>query len=172
MLQLRRPLADAPRPYDGELVPPDARSNLVTRLRYRTFEGTFPWVPDFTAMEAVATGQTAGINLAVRPRDDNFGIEYTGYLHVPADGTYTFYLTTDSHAFVRLHDAALIDADFGYSGGREVTAAIPLKAGDHALRLSYARGTGGTPALSLQWSGPGLTKQPVPADCLFHAPGR
>ncbi len=172
VLQLRRPLADAPRPYDDDLVPPDAVSNLVTCLSYRIFEGAFPWVPDFTALEAVATGQTAGINLSVRPRNDNFGLEYAGYVHVPADGTYTFHLTADSRAFLRLHEAALIDADFGYTGGTEVSATIPLKAGYHALRLAYAHGTGGTPALALQWSGPGLPKQPVPADCLFHAPGR
>ena len=172
VLQLRRPLSDAPRPYDDDLVPPDDVSNLVTCLRYRTFVGNFPWVPDFTSMVAGTTGQTAGINFVVRPRDDNFGLEYTGYLNVPADGTYTFYLTTDSRAFLRLHDAALIDADFGYAGGTEVSATIPLKAGYHALRLAYAHCTGGTPAISLQWSGPGLTKQPVPADCLFHAPSR
>ena len=91
-------------------------------------------------MVAGTTGQTAGINFVVRPRDDNFGLEYTGYLNVPADGTYTFYLTTDSRAFLRLHDAALIDADFGYAGGTEVSATIPLKAGYHALRLAYAHG--------------------------------
>jgi len=108
----------------------------------------------------------------VRPRNDNFGLEYAGYVHVPADGTYTFYLTTDSRAFLRLHAAALIDADFGYTGGTEVSATIPLKAGYHALRLAYAHGPGGTPALALQWSSPGLPKQPVPADYLFHAPGR
>ena len=172
VLQLRRPLADAPRPYDDDLVPPDAGSNLVAGIAFRTFMGTYPWVPDFTSLTAVTSGHCAGIDLAVRPRQKNFGIEYTGYLQVPADGTYTFYLITDGHAFLRLHDAALIDADFDYPGGTEISAAIALKAGAHGFRLACIHGSGGKPALSLQWSGPGLTRRPVPADCLFHATDR
>jgi hypothetical protein len=87
---------------------------------------------------------------------------------VPADGTYTFYLTADSRAFLRIHDASVLDADFGYLGGTEVSASINLMAGRHGFRLSYARGTGGTPALSLQWSSASITKQAIPTNALLH----
>jgi arylsulfatase A-like enzyme len=168
VLQMRRPLADAPRPYDDDLIPPDATSNLVTGLDYGAFEGSFPWVPDFISLTAVTQGSCSGLDLTVRTRDDNIGLLYTGYLDVPADGTYTFYLTADSRAFLRIHDASLLDADFGYVAGTEVSASINLAAGRHAIRLSYARGTGGTPALSLQWSSASITKQAIPTTALLH----
>jgi hypothetical protein len=171
VLQMRRPLADAPRPFDDDLVPPDATSNLVTGLDCAAFEGAFPWVPDFTPLVAATQGSCAGFDLAVRTRDDNIGLTYTGYLDVPADGTYTFYLTADSRAFLRIHEASVLDADFGYVPGTEVSAAINLAAGRHAIRLSYARGTGGTPALSLQWSSDVISKQAIPTNALLHAGG-
>jgi hypothetical protein len=168
ILQMRRPLADAPRPFDGDLIPPDATPDLVTGLDYRAFEGVFPWVPDFTPIAAATHGSCTGFDLTVRTRNGNIGLLYSGYLDVPADGTYTFYLTADSRAFLRIHDASVLDADFGYVGGTEVSASINLMAGRHALRLSYARGTGGTPALSLQWSSAGITKQAIPTNVLLH----
>jgi arylsulfatase A-like enzyme len=168
ILQLRRPLADAPRPFDGDLVPPDAVPGPAAGLDYKVFEGSFPWVPDFAAMTTAAHGTCTGIDLSVRTHDDNIGVLYTGYLVVPADGTYTFYLTTDSRAFLRIHDAAVLDADFGYLGGSEIPATVNLMAGPHAFRLSYARTTGGAPALSLKWSSASIAKQEIPASALVH----
>jgi arylsulfatase A-like enzyme len=168
ILQMRRPLATAPRPYDADLVPPDAVSNLVAGLDYKAFEGAFPWVPDFTPMTPVTTGSCSGLNLNVRTRNDNIGLFYTGYLNVPTDGTYTFYGTADSRAFLRIHDAAVLDADFGYVSGATVSSSINLKAGRHTVRLSYARGTGGTPALSLEWSTASIPRQPIPAGNFLH----
>ena len=168
ILQMRRPLSDAPRPFDSDLIPPDATPDLVTGLDYRAFEGVFPWVPDFTPMTAATHGSSTGLDLTVRTRNDNIGLVYSGYLDVPADGTYTLYLTTDSRAFLRIHDASVLDADFGYVGGTEVSASINLMAGRHAFRLSYARGTGGAPALSLEWSSASITKQAIPTNALLH----
>lgn len=177
VLQLRRPLASTPRPYDSALVPPvngDA-AGLAPGLDWRAFEGAYPWVPDFTAMSPIKSGSSPGFDLSGRTRNDNIGLLYTGYLDAPRDGDYTFYLATDGRAFLRLHDAALLDADFGYKSGMEVTASIRLKTGRHPLRLAYIRGAGagagGAPSLSLQWSGPGIEKQPIPGANLLRQSG-
>jgi arylsulfatase A-like enzyme len=169
ILQMRRPLADAPRPFDDDLIPPDGTLDLVAGLDCGAFEGAFPWVPDFTTMAAATRGNCTGIDLGIRTRDDNIGLVYTGYLAVPADGTYTLYLSTDSRAFLRIHDASVLDADFGHAGGAEIAASINLMAGPHALRLSYARGTEGTPALSLKWSSASIAKQEIPTSALVRA---
>lgn len=161
VLQVRRPGTHAT-PYDGEAVPAVAVAATVQGLAHRAFEGSYPWVPDFATLAPAAQGCTPGLDLAVRTRDASIGLLYTGYLNVPTDGDYTLYLATDSRAFLRLHDAAVLDADYGYVGGTEISAVIRLKAGLHPLRLSYARATGGTPALALKWSGPCLAKQLIP----------
>lgn len=168
VLQVRRPGGGVSRPYDSTPVPPVVISNLVPGLEFSAFEGEFPWVPDFTVLNPVTNGVCAGPDLAVRTRDHHIGLWFSGYLRVPDDGTYTFSLTTDARAFLRLHDAALIDADFDYVSGTERSASIALRAGDHPLRLAYARGTNGTPSLSLHWSSPGIPKQPIPLGNLLR----
>ncbi len=168
VLQVRRPLSGVARPYDSTLIPPDVEAHLVAGLDYKAYEGTFSWAPDFATIVPVTSGTCAGLDPSVRTREDNIGLLYTGYLSVPADGTYTIYLTADSRAFLRIHDASVIDADFGYAGGTEISATINLKAGRHAIRLAYVHGTSGTPAVSLLWSGPGFAKQAVPAENLLR----
>lgn len=171
VLQVRRPGGGVTRTYDSAPVPAVNAGTVTPGLQFAAFEGSFPWVPDFAVLTPVATGLTSGINLSVRTRADDSGVQFSGFLDVAAAGTYTFYLTTDSRAFLRLHDAAVIDADFGYSSGTEVSASVNLAAGRHPLRLSYARGSGSTasPLLLLQWAGPGILKQPVPESRLLRA---
>ncbi len=168
VLQVRRPGGGVTRPYDSANIPPVTIANTIAGLDYRAFEGSFPWVPDFTPLTAAASGSCAGIDLTVRTRDNQVGLLYSGYLNVPADGSYTLYLTADSRAFLRLHDASIIDADFGYPGGTELAATVNLKAGKHPLRLGYVRGTGGAPSLSLQWSSATIAKQAIPAANLLR----
>jgi hypothetical protein len=119
-------------------------------------------------MASSSSGVTNLPTLNVRPRDNDFGLKFAGYIKVPSDGDYTFYLSADTGALLRLHEATVIDADFGYAGGTERSGAIKLKAGYHPLLLSYARRAKGTPSLNLEWSGPGFTKQPVPASAFFY----
>jgi arylsulfatase A-like enzyme len=167
VLQVRRPGGGVSRPYDADLVPSVSVTN-TTGLNWQAFEGNFPWVPDFASLTAVSNGQCSGLDLSKRTRDDNIGLLFTGYLEVPKDGTYTLYLNCDGRSFLRIHDASVIDADFGYSGGAEVSASIRLKAGCHPIRLGYVRGSGGTPSLSLQWSSAAITRQTVPLSALVR----
>ena len=144
---------------------PEIPESMVAGLRYRAYEGAFPWVPDFSGLAPSASGVAAGPDVTVRTRDQDVGLAFEGFLSVPAEGSYTFYLTTDTGAFVRLHDLQLIDADFGYTGGSERSSgAIPLKAGLHPIRIHYRHADAASHALALQWQGPGLAKQPIPAD--------
>ena len=165
VLQLRQPDSSAPRPYDGEFVPADANVGVTNGLvDYVVYEGVWPWVPDTAMLAGVSSGRAAGLDLSVRTRDTNYAIAYTGYISVPTNGDYTFYLNTDSGALFRLHNATVIDDDFTHMDS-EVAGTIRLQAGLHAFRLVYRHGTG-TNALDLKYSGPGISKQPVPLSAI------
>ncbi|HVV00885.1 MAG TPA: sulfatase-like hydrolase/transferase, partial [Verrucomicrobiae bacterium] len=167
-LQLRRPDADAPRPYDGDYVP--AAENVTATngvVNYACYEGDWPWVPDTAMLHPVSTGRANGLDLSVRSRDTNFAIAFSGLITAPADGDYTFYLSSDAGAEFRVHDATVIDDDFNHTDG-EVSAVIRLKAGMHPFRLTY-RHLSGTQLLNLKYSGPGISKQAVPLSA-FSAP--
>jgi hypothetical protein len=164
-LQVRRPDEGAKRPYDDEPVPAVAAAGGARPgLNWRAYAGPFPWVPQFDALTATGAGRAD--ELKVDAAGGAAGVRFDGYIEAPADGRYTFSVAGDGGVVMRLHEATVIDADFGYTGGREVSATIVLKAGRHPFHLSYARRSGATadaPALTLQWSGPGFEKRPVPA---------
>ena len=88
---------------------------------------------------------------------------FSGYLNIPQDGDYTFFLRADTGAVLRIHDATVIDADFGYRGGEEASGSIRLQAGLHPFRLYYARGAKASPSLDFSWSGPQISKEVIPA---------
>jgi len=160
-LQSRRPDAEAPRPYDGALVPADAAAGRG--VRWQRFAGAFPWVPDFSALTPAASGTASALLLAAAgPLGQEGGVLFSGSITAPADGEYTFHLRADTGALLRLHAATLIDADYGYPGGAERSATVPLARGAHPFRLYYRHAGGAAPQLTLEWSGPGIARQPVP----------
>lgn len=163
VLQLRRPDSSAPRPYDDELVPAVSASPITYGVEWKAYTQAFPWVPELTVLTSSAVGTTNQPSLGVRPRDNNIGLLFTGYIVAPTDGDYTFYLSADTGALLRIHDATVLDADFGYVAGTELSGTNKMKAGLHPFRLYYARQATGNPVLSLSWSGPGITKQAIPA---------
>lgn len=167
-LQMRRPNSSAPRPYDDEFVPASDASLLTGGLDWRAYEGSFPWVPQLESLKFIAVGQTNLPTLAVLPRHDNCAILFSGLIEAPKDGDYTFYLNCDAGALLRIHEATVIDEDFGYTSGTERSGTIRLKAGKHPFRLYYSRRTGGVPDLRWDWSGPGIARGPVPSAALFR----
>lgn len=65
----------------------------------------------------------------------------------------------------------VIDADFGYTGGNELSSTLKLEAGLHPFTLGYRRGSGGTPSLGLSWSGPSVAKQAIPESAFVASAG-
>jgi arylsulfatase A-like enzyme len=168
VLRLRRPDGSASRPYDSELVPPLTPSPTTNGVAWRAYPQAFSWVPKLEKLTPSSSGTSPRPDLAVRPRDQDIGLLFSGYLNAPADGEYTLSLKVDTTALLRIHEATVIDSDFAHVGGTEDSGTIRLKAGKHPFRLYYRRGTAGTPALSLQWSGPGFAKQTIPDSAFFR----
>jgi arylsulfatase A-like enzyme len=161
-LQIRRPNASAPRPYDAELVPASPGVKTTGGVEWKVYEGNFSWVPDFEMLTPVASGKAAHPDLAQRTQDNQIGMFFTGFISTPRDGDYTFFLKTDTGAVLRIHDATVIDADYGYRGGEEASGNSRLKAGLHEFRLYYMRRDKGSPLLDFSWSGPGIAKGVIP----------
>ena len=170
VLQVRRPDPTAPRPYDDALVPARVWPAVAPAagIEWRAYAGPFPWVPDFATLQPAAMGVTSRPDPAGVASSRGMGLLFTGCLQIPADGEYTFYLTTDTGAVLRLHEATVIDADFGYVPGTEKTATIRLQAGLHPFRLASIHAKTGASALRLEWSGPNLKKQSIPAGAFVH----
>ena len=170
--QSRRPEPSAPRPYDNDPMPASpAPAQTVAGLTWSYYEGNFPWTPNCANLTAQATGRAPVLTLASVPvppgGGKNAAVVYQGYLKVPADGDYVFAASTDTGLIMRLHQATIIDADFGYtSGAMRTSDKVRLKAGLHPITLTYHTDGKTASALNLTWSGPGMTAQHAftPAD--------
>jgi arylsulfatase A-like enzyme len=167
VLQSRRPNDSAKRPYDNELVPAIPALKTTQGVEWKAYQGNFLWVPNVETLIPSQTGTTDHPDITIC-KGDIKTLCFTGYLQIPADGAYTFFLNTDCGAFLRIHEAAVIDADFGYVGGSERMGAIKLKAGLHSFELTYTTKPVAKPFLDFQWSGPGISKQQIPSSVFLR----
>ncbi len=87
---------------------------------------------------------------------DGFCVRWTGALDVPADGEYTFYLTSDDGSRLYLDGAMVID-NWGHHGDVEKTWTGRLAAGQHPIRIDYYEEFGWGAAY-FEWSGPGIER--------------
>ncbi len=142
-------------------------SHLAPGISYRYYPGPFRAVNDFREAKASRQGTLPGFTLDPREDEKFFAFRFDGYLRVPADGIYTFYLRSNDGSRLFLDGRMLIDLD-GLHPAWETHRSIALKAGFHAISASYFQ-EGGTFAFQVRWAGPGWEKQEIPAGNLFHA---
>jgi len=168
VLQSRRPDESAARPYDSELIPSIPVTKSISGVKWEAYKGEFPWVPEVSFLTPSETGSATQPAVDSGLKNSNGVIFFTGYLQVPADGEYTFSLTTDTGALLRIHDCTIIDEDYGYQGDTEQSGTIMLEAGMHPFRFYYIQRADKKSLLNFEWSGPGFGKQVISASVFFH----
>ncbi|MDA0811952.1 MAG: sulfatase-like hydrolase/transferase [Verrucomicrobia bacterium] len=163
VLQLRRVEMSAKRPYDGLAVPAGeiGTGEVVSGLQWNSVKGNSPWVPQVTGR-----GDPFGSTTLTTKLPTGATSVCHGFLKVPSDGDYMFHLRTTGKAVVHLHQAILIDADYGYKGEERETT-IPLKAGLHPITVKVTMPAEDlNPTLSVDWTIDG-TRSPIPDTALF-----
>jgi len=137
-------------------------------LRCECREGEFEVLPDFDAAPAAVTrAVTAAFEPDARPREDRFACRFRGYVRVPTDGVYRFFLRSDDGSRLWLGDTLVIDND-GLHSSHEEAGWVALAAGLHPLTVAVFERTGGF-ELDVGWEGPGLSRRRLGAGDLVHA---
>lgn len=135
-------------------------------LKYNYYTGTFRAVKDFELMAPEKSGVVPIFTLDPKEKEGFFGFDYTGFIKIPVDGLYTFYLTTNDGGKFYLAEQTLIDND-GLHPAIERSKTIGLKAGTYPIVLKYFQ-EGGTNMLKVSWKGPDFEKQEIPSHVLSH----
>lgn len=146
---------------------PENPTGTSAGLDYAYYEGSWGSLPPFATLTPVKTGTTATPDISPRLHDDNFAFRYTGFVTVPADGVYTFYTNSDDGSRLAIGSATVVDND-GLHGNQEKSGQISLKAGTHALTVTFFE-LGGDQVLGVSYAGPGLSKQAIPAAAFSRA---
>ena len=168
-LQSRMPNNTAVRPYDNALVPAVKAGNTENGIVWKAYNGSFPWVPKVATLTLSEQGITGQPNVDVRDKKQNEALYFEGLIRVPADGRYTFFVTANTGAVLRIHNATVVDADYEYFQNSPKNGNIRLKAGLHPFRLYFVHQQRNKPSLNLEWNGPGFDKEQVPASAFFHS---
>lgn len=160
--------------WQEDPAPPYVQGLLAEFFDYTTalslipdLTGRVPEVSRTDAQIAYASVSTAWSGLPTSMAE-TFASRHSGWLKVDTTGSYTLFVNSDDGSRVYLDGALLIDND-GLHGMREYSATLTLAAGYHPLRVEFFENGGGA-GLQFSWSGPGITKQLVPASALWRLP--
>ena len=131
VLQLRRANPSAPRPYDDVAIPA-VNVSQQEGWAYDVYAGPFAYVPDVDELQPTQTGRADELSV-----DDAKGaVRFRGVFVAPETGLYEVTLSSGSRTFARIHDAELIDADFGFDPGRTYSTTIRLEKGMHPVTVT------------------------------------
>ncbi|MGB3778872.1 MAG: fibronectin type III domain-containing protein, partial [Tunicatimonas sp.] len=111
--------------------------------------------------ELIKTGRAENIDYDdIREQGDNFAIIFEGFLTVPTNGNYTFFLSSDDGSKLYIDGQLVVNND-GNHGCQERNGSLQLTEGTYPIEVRFYQGTGGR-CLGAKWDGPGFSKQDIP----------
>jgi alpha-L-fucosidase len=117
---------------------------------------------EITDGKLVAEGVATLPSEAVKPREEEYGLVFTGFVEVPETGLYRFFVDSDDGSMMKLHGAVVVDND-GPHSATEKSGAVALEKGLHPVEILMFEDAG-QDLLRVSWRGPGMdAKMPVPA---------
>ncbi|MGF7037087.1 family 20 glycosylhydrolase [Mucilaginibacter lappiensis] len=111
-------------------------------------------------VDSIFTTNTIAVPATVKA--PSFGISYKGYIDVPSDGIYSFYLTCDDGGVLKIGPTVTVNNDGNHSA-QEKSGQVALKMGLHPFALDFIEGGGGF-KLILKYSLNGSAPQDIPAE--------
>lgn len=144
---------------------PEQAINVADGLTCNFFPGEFKNVKSITGVaKSVAT--VNGIKVPKEFEAPSFGLKYQGFIDIPEDGIYSFYLNCDDGGILRIADREVIDND-GPHGPFEKAGQVALKKGLQPFVLNFMEGGGGY-TLKLQYSVNGSQAMEIPTSWFKH----
>ncbi|TAH27497.1 MAG: glycoside hydrolase family 92 protein [Cytophagales bacterium] len=144
-------------------------------LKYKFYEGEFDGIPDFETLKPKEEDTVSQISVAKNKDRDNFGLVMEGFIKIPEDAIYTFYMgNIDEAAKLYIDDELFIEAYY-HHGKHEHRHKAALQAGYHRIKLEYIETTG-VEKLNLQIKSHQIgkhhashhEKHSIPATWLYH----
>jgi PKD repeat protein len=130
--------------YLGQTWTINASTNIASRIHFAdTASGYASDDPNDWAMDIIA-------------RDDNFSVNFTGYILISQTDDYTFYLTSDDGSWLNLNGAQIIN-NGGLHSPTMVQTTVHLTPGYYSFALPMFENTGGCVAY-LEYSSPNITR--------------
>lgn len=132
---------------------------LIPNVKYAVYHGNWSDIPDFSTLTPKSTGQTAGFDLTVAGKTNDFGIRFTTYVKITKPGQYQFHLASDDGSRLTMDGEVVVD-NGGVHPHSSKSGKKVLDVGFHEMIVDYFQG-GGEWSLDVEISGGGLQRQTV-----------
>jgi len=124
-------------------------------------------LPNFSTMTPTFTGVVPNFTLGMETQSTNFAVQYNTTIKITTGGTYTFSTTSDDGSALWVNGVKVVNND-GLHGSTTVSGTISLAAGTYPITAAYFQSGGGY-NFSVNYSGPGVSNQVIPAGVLGKA---
>ncbi|UOE47251.1 family 20 glycosylhydrolase [Mucilaginibacter sp. SMC90] len=146
-----------------QYAPADNPGNLAEGLNAGFYKGQFNKTTNIKATaDSLFRSDLIGVPKSVAV--PAFGLKFNGYIDVPSNGVYTFYLNCDDGGLLRIGDKVTVDND-GLHSEREKGGEVALMKGLHKFSLDFIQGGGGY-LLDLKYSINNSEPKNIPASWL------
>ena len=165
------------------LLPPAQVNATEPGLWYEYRIPHFDSDPGLDSFQSIATGSTPTFSYSVA-KDEKYAIRFSGYLDVPADGSYSFQVGTENQSRLYIDDRLVVDHWMRDNRARiawkDFDSELGLKSGKHKIVLTVNNGNydrymlyGEFPSMrnlfEVRWKIPGATSHvPIPQSALFN----
>ena len=137
-----------------------SKGNPGIACAYYEFNYDAPLTPEsLEGRKPDKTGIVPQIQPSLRDRKTHFAMRFDGYIAVAKAGEYKFIMTADDNGRLYIDNKEVAT--------KHKDGTIQLDAGMHALCVTYGQHAWAF-GLKVEWEGPGLSRQEIPATVLFH----
>ena len=148
----------------------NSQVQVVPGLRFQVFHhNNWPQneAVDWSQHQAVGDGTADTVHANYGGRKENYGLVFEGYFQALYAGEYSFYTASDDGSELFINGERVV-TNLGMHGKiRRESEAVTLKAGMHAIRITFFEQSGGE-ELEAGWRGPKSDWSQFKADDLWH----
>jgi hexosaminidase len=153
--------------YNKTPLPAADYKGTLSGLRYQLFPGEYSSTKDFKLAADIADSLvTKTFNINNFRKGGAFGIVFTGYIKVDADGLYGFSTASDDGSTLYVDDTLVVDND-GKHPNSGKAGAIALQKGYHRFSVKYFN-TGSAGSLRVYITIPGKPTSEIGPELLFN----
>ena len=149
---------------EDDFLDPVVVENLLRGLHFTYYEGGWQSLNDMAGAQPAAEGRARDFDLRYRKRDEHCALRFEGYIDIPEKGVWEFATASDDGSNLYIGDVRIVANDY-LQAPTERSGRISLKKGLHPIRVDYFNATGDA-HLSVLWTHPDGTKEPIPARVL------
>lgn len=136
-------------------------------LRVDYYEGQWERIPNFDSLNGLSHSIVRSVGLDdITKRTTDWGAVFSGFIEIPADGLYTFYLRSDDGSRLMIDERMVADND-GLHAAATVPGSVALRQGVHRIKVFFFQREGGE-FLTLRWKGEKSDIHEIPEKLFSH----